>query len=128
MIKTSRLWTFLTQIKAVKGNRSPFDGQTAAAGARIPNGRYAGLLSALAFRLWATASICLATDALRAAESTTLLPQICAAADLRLMMLIEAHGEAQDVAAETLVQAFLVVLEARRACNGGAGRSGNQTL
>ncbi len=34
-------------------------------------------------------------------------------------MLIEAHGEAQDVAAETLARAFFTVLDARRACNEG---------
>ena len=34
-------------------------------------------------------------------------------------MLIEAHGEAQDVAPETLAHAFLAVLEARKACNEG---------
>ena len=33
--------------------------------------------------------------------------------------LIEAHGEAQDVAAETLAQAFFTVMEARKACNHG---------
>jgi len=32
---------------------------------------------------------------------------------------IEAHGEAQDVAAEVLAQAFFTVLEARKACNQG---------
>jgi uncharacterized protein YjiS (DUF1127 family) len=43
----------------------------------------------------------------------------CLAADLRLTTLIEAHGEAQDVAAETLRQAFFTVMEARKACNQG---------
>lgn len=119
MIKTSRLWTFLTQINAAEGNRSSFDGQIAAVDARISNGRRARLLSAVAFRLWAAASICLVTDGATGAESTTLLPQICASVDLRLTMLIEAHGEAQDVAAETLAHAFLAVLEARKACNEG---------
>jgi hypothetical protein len=33
------------------------------------------------------------------------------------MTLIEAHGEAQDVAAETLAQAFFTVVEARKAMN-----------
>ena len=42
---------------------------------------------------------------------------ICAAADLRLTTLIEAHGEAQDVAPEILAQAFFTVLEACKACH-----------
>jgi hypothetical protein len=111
MITTSRLRTFSTQIKA--------DGRIAAVGGRTPNGRRASLLSIVAFRLWAAASICLATDGATADEIPTMLPPICAVADLRLTMLIEAHGEAQDVAPETLAQAFLTVLEARKACNEG---------
>jgi hypothetical protein len=118
MIKTSRLRAFLTQINAAEGNSSSFDGQIAAVGERISNGRRARLLSTVAFRLWAAASICLMTDGATGAE-TTLLPQICASADLKLTMLIEAHGEAQDVAPETLAHAFLAVLEARKACNEG---------
>jgi hypothetical protein len=39
--------------------------------------------------------------------------------DLRLITLIEAHGEAQDVAAEILARAFFTVMEARKACNQG---------
>ena len=124
MIKTCRPWTFLTQINAAEGNRSSFGGQIATVGARISNGRRARLLSAVAFRLWAAASTCLVTDGATAAESTALLSQVCAAADLRLTMLIEAHGEAQDVAPETLAHAFLVVLEARKACNEGQVEAG----
>jgi hypothetical protein len=63
--------------------------------------------------------MCLAAHGATAAGSATLLPQICATADLRITMLIEAHGEAQDVAAETLAHAFLTVLDARKACNEG---------
>src|SRR5262249_8919872 len=47
------------------------------------------------------------------------MPLDCVAADLRLTTLIEAHGQAQDVAAETLRQAFFTVMEARKACNQG---------
>ena len=54
-----------------------------------------------------------------AADGASVLPPICAAADVRLITLIEAHGEAQDVAAETLAQAFFTVIEARKACNAG---------
>jgi hypothetical protein len=53
------------------------------------------------------------------AESATVVSPICAAADLRFVTLIEAHGEAQDVAAEILAQAFFTVMEARKACNQG---------
>jgi hypothetical protein len=119
MITTSWICTILTQINASDGNRSPFDGRIAAAGARTPNGRHTSVLSTVAFRFLAAASICLVTDGATAADSRTQLSPICAASDLRLTMLIEAHGEAQDVAAETLAQAFLTVLEARKACNEG---------
>jgi hypothetical protein len=77
------------------------------------------LLSTVTFRLWAAASICLATDGATAAESASVLSPICAAADRRLITLIEEHGEAQDLAAETLAQAFFTVLEARKACDQG---------
>jgi len=43
--------------------------------------------------------------------------------DLRLVTLIEAHGEAQDVAPEILAQAFFTVMEARKACNQGQVKS-----
>jgi hypothetical protein len=120
MTTTPRLWKSQTQVNTTDGNRSQFDGQIAAVNARISNGRRrASLLSTFAFRLWAAASICLATDGATAAESATVLPPICAVADLRLMTLIEAHGEAQDVPVETLAQAFFTVMEARKACNRG---------
>jgi hypothetical protein len=48
------------------------------------------------------------------AESATVVSPICAAADLRFVTLIEAHGEA-----EILAQAFFTVMEARKACNQG---------
>ena len=73
----------------------------------------------VAFRFWATASICLATPAATAVENARLVPPICAAADLWLVTLIEEHGEAQDVAPETLAQAFFTMVEARKACNEG---------
>ncbi len=53
------------------------------------------------------------------AESANVVSPVCAAADLRLITLIEAHGEAQDVAAEILARAFFTVMEARKACNQG---------
>jgi hypothetical protein len=41
------------------------------------------------------------------------------AADLKLMSLIEAHGDAQDVTPDVLAQAFFTLIEARKACNRG---------
>jgi hypothetical protein len=61
----------------------------------------------------------LATGGALVAESATVVSPICAAADLRLITLIEAHGEAQNVAAEILTQAFFTVVEARKTCNQG---------
>ena len=75
MIKTSRPWTFVTQINTAEGSRSSFDGQIAAVGERISNGRRARLLSAVAFRLWAAASICLATDGATGAEARPCCPK-----------------------------------------------------
>jgi hypothetical protein len=73
----------------------------------------------VALRLWAAASICLAAAGAPAAESAPVPSPICVAADLRLVTLIEAHGEAQDVVPEILARAFFTVLEARKACNAG---------
>jgi uncharacterized protein YjiS (DUF1127 family) len=95
--------------------RAQFDGQIAAVNAQILS--RAGLLSIVAFRLCAAASTCLATAGATAAESATVVSPICAAADLRLTTLIEAHGEAQDVTPEILAQAFFTVMEARKACH-----------
>jgi hypothetical protein len=70
-------------------------------------------------RFCAFASICLAAAGVSAEESTAVVSLLCAAADVRLVTLIEAHGEAQDVAAETLAKALFTVMEARKACNRG---------
>src|SRR5262245_45712727 len=75
-----------------------FDIQLPAVNAQVLS--RASLLSIVAFRLWATACICLAMAGPTVAESATVVSPICAAADLRFVTLIEAHGEAQDVAAE----------------------------
>ena len=117
MIAISRLWRCATQVGAADGNR--FRGWITMVGAGIRNGRRASLLSTVAFRLWAAASIWLAMDGLTAAESAIVPSPICVAADLKLTTLIEAHGEAQDVPAEVLAQAFFTVMEARNACNAG---------
>jgi Domain of unknown function (DUF1127) len=107
----------LADIGVTTDRGAQFDGQIAAVNAQILS--RASLLSIVAFRLFAAASICLVTAGTKVAESATVLPPICAAADLRLTTLMEAHGEAQDVAAEILAQAFFTVMEARKACNQG---------
>jgi hypothetical protein len=123
MTTIPKLWKSQTRVNTTDDNRSQLDGQSAAVNPRILKGRRASLLSThlsiVAFRLGAAASICLATDGATAAENATVLPPICAVADLRLITLIEAHGEAEDVAAEILAQAFFTVMEARKACNQG---------
>ena len=91
---------------------------------RIPKRRRASLLSIIALRLCVAASVCLVTEDAMATGDVTTLSLTCAAADLRFMTLIEAHGEAQDVAAEILVRSFLTVLKARKACNEGQVEAG----
>jgi uncharacterized protein YjiS (DUF1127 family) len=105
----------LADIGIIAERGAQFDGQIAAVNAQILS--RASLRSIVAFRLCAAASICLATAGATAAESATVVSPICMAADLRLTTLIEAHGEAQDVAPEILAQAFFTVMEARKACH-----------
>jgi hypothetical protein len=104
-----------------------FGGQVAAAKPQTRRRRRRSLLWMTASRLLAAAvasflaaaSASSATAGAMAAEATTVPSPICNAADVRLVTLIEAHGEAQDVPAEILAQAFFTVLEARKACNQG---------
>jgi len=77
------------------------------------------LLAAASASFLAAASASFAAAGATAAEAATVPSPICNAADVRLVTLIEAHGEAQDVPAEILAQAFFTVLEARKACNQG---------
>ena len=107
----------LADIGITTDRGAQFDGQIAAVNAQILS--RAGLLAIIASRLCAAASICLATGGALVAESATVVSPICAAADLRLITLIEAHGETQDVAADILAQAFFTVVEARKTCNQG---------
>ena len=107
----------LVDIGVTTDRRVQFDRRIAAVNPQILS--RANLLSIVAFRLCAAASICLATGGALMAGSTTLVSPICAEADLRLITLIEEHGEAQDIAAEILAQAFFTVIEARKACNQG---------
>jgi hypothetical protein len=111
----------LADIGIIADRRARFEGQLPAVNAQDLS--RASLLSILAFRLWATASICLAMAGPTVAENATIVSPICAEADLRFVTLIEAHGEAEDVAAEILAQAFFTVMEARKACNQGQVKS-----
>lgn len=53
------------------------------------------------------------------AERTNKFTRTCAERDLRLVTLIESHAEAQDIAAERLFEAYLIMIDARRACREG---------
>jgi hypothetical protein len=107
----------LADIGVTTDRGAQFDAQIAAVNAQILS--HAGLLAIVAVRLCAAASIFLSTGGALVAESAIVVSPICAAADLRLVTLIEAHGEAQDVAPEILAQAFFTVVEARKTCNQG---------
>ena len=48
-----------------------------------------------------------------------LTTRACAERDLQYVILIERHGEAQDIAGEVLAQAFFSVVRARKACRQG---------
>jgi hypothetical protein len=116
---TSGLYPITARRMASSGDRSRFERPTAAVSVPLLNGTRAHRLSRGAIRFCAAASICLAAGAMAGQEDTTVVSPRCAAADVRLVTLIEAHGEAQDVAAETLAKAFFTVMEARKACNRG---------
>jgi hypothetical protein len=45
--------------------------------------------------------------------------RLCAARDVKVVMLIEDHGEANDIAPEQLARAFLTQMDARVACSNG---------
>jgi hypothetical protein len=45
--------------------------------------------------------------------------RLCAARDVKVVMLIEDHGEANDIAPEQLAKAFLTQMDARVACSNG---------
>ena len=56
------------------------------------------------------------------AERTNKFTRTCAERDLRLVTLIERHADTQDVAAERLFEAYLTMIDARRACREGRER------
>ena len=48
-----------------------------------------------------------------------LTTRACAERDLQYVILIERHGEAQDIPGEVLAQAFFTMMRARKACRQG---------
>jgi hypothetical protein len=48
-----------------------------------------------------------------------LTTRACAERDLQNVILIERHGESQDIASELLAQAFFTMMRARKACRQG---------
>jgi len=65
----------------------------------------------------ARASELVGASAANAAEATD--RTLCATRDLRLVNALEAHGEAQDVAANVLREVFFTMAKARTACAAG---------
>ena len=57
------------------------------------------------------------------AESVT-GPRLCAARDVEVIILIEDHGAANDVAPERLYKAGLAQMDARAACSDGRSTEG----
>jgi hypothetical protein len=53
------------------------------------------------------------------ASKQNLTTRACAERDLQYVILIERHGEAQDIAGEALAQAFFTMTRARKACRQG---------
>lgn len=58
-------------------------------------------------------------SAATAASQTTPFAPVCAEREVRVITLIEDHGEAQDIAAEKLAVAGQAFLQARTACYEG---------
>ena len=78
--------------------------------------RHLNLASVLSVTaLIASAFGALAGDAAR----PNLTTRACAERDLQYVILIERHGEAQDIPGEVLAQAFFTVMRARKACRQG---------
>jgi hypothetical protein len=50
---------------------------------------------------------------------SNLTTRACAERDLQYVILLERHGEAQDIASDLLAQAFFTMMRARKACRQG---------
>jgi hypothetical protein len=59
-----------------------------------------------------------------AVAQPTASSRLCAARDLEVVVLIEDHGAANDIASERLAKAFLTQMDARVACSGGRTEEG----
>jgi hypothetical protein len=53
------------------------------------------------------------------AAQPNLTTRACAERDLQYVMLLERHGEAQDIPGDVLAQAFFTMMRARKACRQG---------
>jgi hypothetical protein len=53
------------------------------------------------------------------APRPNLTTRACAERDLQHVILIERHGESQDIAGDVLAQAFFTMMRARKACRQG---------
>jgi hypothetical protein len=53
------------------------------------------------------------------AARPNLTTRACAERDLQYVILLERHGEAQDIPGDVLAQAFFTVMRARKACRQG---------
>jgi hypothetical protein len=66
-----------------------------------------------------TAACLAATTTVAAAAESKESSLACARRDLQLVTMIEAHGQAQTVAPQSLADAFFTVMRARVACDQG---------
>jgi hypothetical protein len=104
------------------------DGRIATVNPQSRDKRRRRLLWIAVFRLLAAASLPFQTAGATAEETTTVSSPICNEADLRLVTLIEAHGETQDVAADNLGAGVLHRAGGAQGLQCGARRSGDETL
>jgi hypothetical protein len=78
--------------------------------------RHLNLASVLSVTALITSTIgALAGDTAR----PNLTTRACAERDLQYVILVERHGEAQDIAGDVLAQAFFTMMRARKACSQG---------
>jgi hypothetical protein len=73
----------------------------------------------LASVLSVTALIASTFGALAGDTAPNLTTRACAERDLQYVILVERHGEAQDIAGDVLAQAFFTMMRARKACRQG---------
>jgi len=69
--------------------------------------------------LGALALVLLALPAKAGSDPVPSFAPVCAARDLEVVILIEQHGQAQDMAAERIANATMTMMQAREACAAG---------